>query len=318
MPSEPDEKPKFSFFNALTKSRKSVLEKLSGLFSGAATLDQTQIDELHDALILSDIGFDMSETIIDQVKRSHKKSKLSGNEVMDVLRDELIQTLVKCESSFDLTAYSAPAIILMVGVNGVGKTTTCAKIARHLQSQNHSVMLAACDTYRAAAIEQLQTWGTRLDIPVIAQATGSDPAAVAHDALHAASARNCSVLLIDTAGRQQTRDDLMRQLNKIQRVIGKIRPDAPHETLITIDAGTGQNAISQVREFNRHTSISGICISKLDGTAKGGIIVALTREFALPITFVGLGERLGDIVPFSATDFVDSLLGVKYDQSREN
>ena len=309
MPPDSNAKPKKTFFKALQKSRKSVVGKLSSLFAGSAPFDQAQIDELHDALILSDIGIDVSEAIIARVKVSLKKSKLSADQVLDVLKAELIDTLTPNQTTFDVTQHPAPAVILMVGVNGVGKTTTCAKIALFLQRQGHSVMLAACDTYRAAAVEQLQTWGTRLDIPVIAQATGSDPAAVAHDALHAARARQCTALLIDTAGRQQTRDDLMRQLNKIQRVISNIQPGAPHETLITIDAGTGQNAIAQVREFNRHTPISGICLSKLDGTAKGGIVVALSSEFALPIAFVGLGESVDDIAPFNAGDYVDSLFG---------
>lgn len=305
---------KLTFFKALAKSRNSVLEKLSNLLSGSSAFDQAELDDLHDALILSDVGFHMSESIIDKVTKSLKRSKLSGQQVMDVLRTELLSALTTSEMSFDLTRHGTPAVILMVGVNGVGKTTTCAKIAHFLEHQGHSVMLAACDTYRAAAIEQLQTWGLRLNIPVIAQATGADPAAVAHDALHAATARRCSALVIDTAGRQQTRDDLMRQLNKIKRVIGKIEPSAPHETLITIDAGTGQNAISQVREFNRHSPITGICISKLDGTAKGGIVVALAREFALPIAFVGLGESLDDIAPFKATDYVASLIGANHGQ----
>ena len=312
MPPDSNAKPKKTFFKALQKSRKSVLGKLSSLFTGSASFDQAQVDDLHDALILSDIGIDVSEAIIERVKMSLKRSKLSADQVLDVLKAELIDTITPNQTTFDVAQHPAPAVILMVGVNGVGKTTTCAKIAHFLQHQGHSVMLAACDTYRAAAVEQLQTWGTRLDIPVIAQATGSDPAAVAHDALHAARARQCTALLIDTAGRQQTRDDLMRQLNKIQRVISNIQPSAPNETLITIDAGTGQNAIAQVREFNKHTPISGICLSKLDGTAKGGIVIALSSEFALPIAFVGLGESIDDIAPFNAGDYVDSLFGTNH------
>ncbi len=308
-PAVSDSNPKFRFFRALAKSRKSVFEKLTSLIAGRDSIDPAEIDDLHDALILSDIGFEMSESIMQAVTHSMKKSRISGQQVVDVLRDELLNALKKGESAFSLDHHPTPAVILMVGVNGVGKTTTCAKIAGFLKSQGHSVMLAACDTYRAAAIEQLQSWGDRLDMPVIAQSAGADPAAVAHDAMHAANARQISALLIDTAGRQQTRDDLMRQLNKIHRVVRKIEPTAPHETLITIDAGTGQNAIAQVREFNQHSPLSGICVTKLDGTAKGGIAVALAHEFALPIAFVGLGEGLDDIAPFSASDYVASLLG---------
>ncbi len=311
-------KSKFKFFNALAKSRSSVFDKLTSLFSGSSRVDPEKIEELEDVLILSDIGYDMSTSIVDSVSATLKKSGLSTEQVFDVLQAELLKTMKICEVGFDLSRHPTPTVILMVGVNGVGKTTSCAKIAALMQQQGHSVMLAACDTFRAAAVEQLQTWGQRLNIPVIAQSTGADPAAVAHDAMHAATARQCSALLIDTAGRQQTRDDLMRQLNKIYRVIGKIEPSAPHETLITIDAGTGQNAISQVREFNQHTPISGICVSKLDGTAKGGIVVALAHEFSLPIAFIGLGEGINDIALFNADDYVASLLGTVPDQHPVN
>ena len=240
-----------------------------------------------------------------------KRSNISGAQVANLVRRKLIQILEPAETNFNLEKHTPPVIIMMVGVNGVGKTTTSAKIAWYLQQQGHSVMLAACDTFRPAAIEQLQTWGERLNIPVIAQSAGADPAAVAHDALHAATARDMSILLIDTGGRQQTRDDLMRQLGKIRRVVSKIEPSAPHETLITIDAGTGQNAISQVEQFHKHSTLSGICVSKLDGTAKGGIVVALTQQFALPLPFIGVGEGIGDIAPFKAVDYVNSLLGLE-------
>lgn len=306
-----DSQSRFKFFSALTKSRKSVFASLSNLFTDSTPIDNHEIDELHEALILSDVGHDVSEEIIDRVTTLLKRSKLSGKEVLDVLYEELVSILSTAETEFSLAHHSSPTVILMVGVNGVGKTTTCAKIANLFKNQGLSVMLAACDTYRAAAIEQIQTWGQRLDIPVIAQSVGSDPAAVAHDAMHAAIARQSSVLLVDTAGRQQTRDDLMRQLNKIQRVINRIEPSAPHETLITIDAGTGQNAINQVQKFNQHTPISGICVGKLDGTAKGGILVALTSQFSLPIAFVGLGENVEDLSPFKADDYVTSLIGVE-------
>ena len=201
-----------------------------------------------------------------------------------------------------------PHVILMVGVNGVGKTTTTAKIANAYQTHGHSAMMAACDTFRAAAVEQLQSWGQRTTVPVIAQRTGADPAAVAHDAMHAAMAKQASILMLDTAGRQHSRDDLMRQVEKIRRVVSKIDSSAPHETFITIDATTGQNAIAQVESFNKHSPLSGICITKLDGTAKGGIVIALAKQFKLPIVYVGTGEQVDDLHEFSAQDFIDSLL----------
>ncbi len=310
--SRSDSRQKSTFFRALAKSRNAVFGKLTQLISRTSSFDQAEIDELHDTLILSDIGYDMSATIIDHVTASLRKSKMSGRQVIEVLREELVSTLQTNQSSFNLERHPVPAVVLMVGVNGVGKTTTCAKLAAYLQHRNHTVMLAACDTYRAAAIEQLQSWGQHLNIRVVAQSSGADPAAVAHDAMHAATASQCSVLLIDTAGRQQTRKDLLMQLSKIHRVIGRIDPSAPHEILITIDAGTGQNAIAQVREFSRHVPVSGICIAKLDGTAKGGIAVALSHEFALPITFIGLGEGIDDLSPFEAEDYVASLLGTQW------
>ena len=300
---------KSGFFNVLAKTRNSITSKISSFFSKTSTINQAEVEQLHDTLILSDIGFEVSQNIIDSVQAAMKRSKISGQQVIELVPRELVQILLSAESELNLERNSPPTVIMMVGVNGVGKTTTTAKIAKYLQQQQHSVMLAACDTYRPAAIEQLQTWGSRLKIPVIAQSAGTDPAAVAHDAMHAASARKNSVLIVDTGGRQQTRDDLMRQLGKIRRVIGKIETSAPHHTLITIDAGTGQNALSQVEIFHQHTPISGICVTKLDGTAKGGIVVALSQRFDLPIHFVGLGEGINDLSAFRAQDYVTSLLG---------
>ena len=298
------------FFGALGKTRKSISDKLSGLFSGSSGFDQAKLDELHDTLILSDIGIQASQSIIDAVSSASKRTGPSDQQVFELVQSELQRILARAELENGLDQHPRPVVVMMVGVNGVGKTTTCAKIARYYQKLGHSIMFAACDTYRPAAIEQLLTWGERLEVPVIAQDTGADPAAVAHDALHAAISRNCSIILVDTAGRQQSRDDLMRQLGKIRRVMAKIDPSAPHETLITIDAGTGQNAMSQVEQFNQHSPLSGLCVTKLDGTAKGGIVVALTQQFALPIRFVGLGEGIDDIATFRADDYVRSMLSL--------
>lgn len=306
-----DSKRNISFFEVLSKTRKSLTNRLTSIFSGSQPIDENGLDDLQDALILSDIGFEASEKIIESVRLSVKRSAVSGEQLASLVCKEVEKLLSVAEKKMEIERHSPPVVILMVGVNGVGKTTTCAKIANYYMQEGHSVMLAACDTFRPAAIEQLQTWGERLTVPVIAQSAGADPAAVAHDALHAAIGRKCSILLADTGGRQQTRDDLMRQLGKIRRVIGKIEPTAPHETLITIDAGTGQNAISQVENFHRHATLSGICISKLDGTAKGGIVVSLTQKFSLPIPFIGLGEGIDDIASFDARNFADSLIGTE-------
>ncbi len=302
---------KSGFFKVLSKTRKSLTDRIAGVFSRSTAINESEIEELEDALILSDIGIEASERIVESVRRSMKRAALSGQQAADLVWQELVDILTAAEKDLDLQRHSPPVAIMMVGVNGVGKTTTTAKIAHHYQQQGHSVMLAACDTFRPAAIEQLQTWGERLQMPVIAQSAGADPAAVAHDALHAAVARKCSILLADTGGRQQTREDLMRQLGKIRRVLARIEPAAPHETLITIDAGTGQNAASQVEHFHQHAALTGICVTKLDGTAKGGIIVALTQSFALPIPFVGMGEGIEDLAPFNAREYARSLLGLE-------
>ncbi len=309
-----DSKRKISFFEVLSKTRKSLTSRLASIFSSSQPIDENELDDLQDALILSDIGIEESERIIESVRLSVKRSTVSGEQLASLVCKEVENLLGAAEQKLEIERHLPPVVIMMVGVNGVGKTTTCAKIANYYKQMGHSVMLAACDTFRPAAIEQLQTWGERLTVPVIAQSAGADPAAVAHDALHAAIGRKCSILLADTGGRQQTRDDLMRQLGKIRRVMGKIEPTAPHETLITIDAGTGQNAISQVEHFHRHATLSGICVSKLDGTAKGGIVVSLTQKFSLPIPFIGLGEGIDDITSFNARNYADSLIGTENSQ----
>ena len=297
-------------FGVLKRTRNSIKSRLSGLFS--TQINEEEIEDLHDSLIMSDIGVEVSEELIKTIRTQAKRSTVSGAELGHILQRELAAVLKNAEWDFDLSQYPTPVVMLMVGVNGVGKTTTSAKIAHYLKQNGQSVMLAACDTFRPAAIEQLQAWGQRLDVPVIAhQRAGADPAAVAHDAYHSAAAKKISVLIVDTGGRQQTRDDLMRQLGKIRRVLNKIEETAPHVTLITIDAGTGQNALSQVEQFNRHTPLSGICVTKLDGTAKGGITVALTQKHSIPICFIGVGEKIEDLAVFRADEYASSLLGVK-------
>lgn len=307
-PTDSDHPSRLGFFAGLRKTRRSLATGLSQLFQGSAKIDPQQLDDLEDLLILSDIGVQASQLIIDRAKVQFRNQKGSKNDIAELIRDELLRILKDSETVFAPQTSDAPFVILMVGINGTGKTTTVAKLAHYFREQGLSTMLAACDTYRAAAAEQLQTWGERLQVPVIASTATTDPAAIAHDSLISARANKTSVLIIDTAGRQHSRDDLMRQVNKISRVLEKLEPGAPHQTLITIDATTGQNAISQVEQFSKHVPLTGICVAKLDGTAKGGMIVALAEKFALPISFVGFGERPQDIAPFNRVDYINSLL----------
>lgn len=270
------------------------------LFGGGG--DAMALDELSDRLLMADVGVEASEQIIERLRRT-------DGDTAAALRAVLVEILAPCARELIIDDAAAPFVILMVGVNGSGKTTTTAKIAGKLSGER-DVVLAACDTFRAAAIEQLQTWGAQLDVPVIAQAHGADAAAVAHDAYNAARARGADVLLIDTAGRQHTHEDLMAQLQKIKRVLGKAgaEKNPPHEILLTLDAGNGYNALSQVEHFKQAVGVDGLCITKLDGTAKGGVVVALAQRFGLPIRFVCGGQTVGDIGAFSAEEFVDALL----------
>ena len=299
---------RMGIFAGLRKTRQSFIGKLSELFSGSAKVDLQQLDELEDLLILSDIGVQASQSIIDKAKEQLRRQQGSKPEITEIIRVELLRILKNSEIIIEPQPTDLPFVILMVGINGTGKTTTVAKLAHYFREQGLSVMLAACDTYRAAAAEQLQSWGERLQVPVIASTATTDPAAIAHDSLISARASKTSVLIIDTAGRQHSRDDLMRQVNKVSRVVEKLEPSAPHQTLITIDATTGQNATSQVEQFSKHVPLTGICVAKLDGTAKGGMIIALANEFSLPVSFVGFGEHPQDIAPFNHVEYVDSLL----------
>lgn len=269
------------------------------------TLDAQAADALQDELLRADVGVDASERIIARLRR--------GGAARDSLRDSLRQCIAEilapCECKWSTQAERRPFVVLMVGVNGVGKTTTLAKIAARLKGEGRSVMFAACDTFRAAAIEQLQSWGRRLDVAVIAREHGADAAAVAHDAYSAATARGAEVLLIDTAGRQHTHGDLMEQLGKIKRVLAKSHAALPDETLLTVDAGNGYNALSQAAHFHQAVGLTGFCIAKLDGGAKGGAVVALAEQYGLPIRFVGVGEGDADLRAFNAAEFAAALVG---------
>lgn len=300
----------------LDKTRTSLLSKIGDVFKGTFDLEDELFEELEEVLMTCDIGVKASLGLVDNLRERVEREKIKDAAgVIKGLRTEIADLLSNGEQAWaladensDLQPEQQPYVILMVGVNGVGKTTTTAKIAYKLKQQGKSVMLAAADTFRAAAVEQLQSWGERLDIPVIAQQHGADAAAVAHDSVTSALARNIDVLLIDTAGRLHTQTDLMEQLQKVTRVLKKINPDYPHEVIQILDAGTGQNALVQLEHFQKAVGVSSICLTKLDGSAKGGVAIALTQQYKLPIRFIGIGESFDDLQPFNAQSFANALI----------
>lgn len=293
----------------LAPSRKGILSKISDVFKGTFDLDDELFDELEETLMTCDIGVSASLALVDSLRDRVAREKIQDERgVLLGLRREVTELLQEAEQ--DWPKHPSPTVILVVGVNGVGKTTTTAKIAHNFKQHGLSVVLAAADTFRAAAVEQLQEWGQRLEIPVISQGPGADAAAVAHDALNSARARNADVLLIDTAGRLHTQTDLMEQLQKVLRVLKKIDPDTPHEVLQVLDAGTGQNALSQLEHFQKAVNVTGLCLTKLDGSAKGGVALSLTEKYHLPIRFIGVGESVNDLRPFKAKQFADALIAV--------
>jgi fused signal recognition particle receptor len=301
-----------SLEQGLAPTRDGLMNKISSVFKGSFNLDDELFDDLEDTLISSDIGIEASLKLVDQLRGRVKSDKIrDANGVMAGLRSEVSEMLKVAEQPWNID--KQPYVIIMVGVNGVGKTTTTAKIAHYLRQQGKTVMLAAADTFRAAAVEQLQEWGQRLDITVITQGHGADAAAVAHDALTSAKAREVDVLIIDTAGRLHTQSDLMEQLKKINRVLQKIQPNTPHEVIQVLDAGTGQNALSQLQHFQKAVGVSSLCLTKLDGSAKGGVAIALTEKYQLPIRFIGVGESFADLKVFSATEFANALVPASAD-----
>jgi len=281
---------------------------LSTLFTRNPVLDDAFLDELETCLITGDVGVTAATDLVEDLRRRVGKREFAdAGALLDALRDELVRRLKPVELPLDVQGRQ-PFVILMVGVNGVGKTTTIGKLASRFRNEGRSVVLAAGDTFRAAAVEQLQSWGARHAVPVIAQGSGADAASVIFDALQAARSRGTDVMIADTAGRLHTQSGLMDELAKIRRVLGKLDATAPHEVLLVIDGTTGQNAIHQVRQFREAIGVTGLVVTKLDGTAKGGVVFALAREFGLPIRFVGLGEGAGDLRVFDAAAFVDGLL----------
>jgi fused signal recognition particle receptor len=293
------------FLNALTKTGL----KINDFFKTEQKIDDQLLEKLEDRLILADVGIDTTEEIIKELSDSFKNTKLvDWNTLYKTLQNILMQKLFSAQKDLEIDDKESPFIILVVGVNGVGKTTTIGKIAKYYSQKGKSIMLAAGDTYRAAAVEQLKDWGKVNNIPVVSQGEGSDSASVIFDAIESAKSNNIDILLADTAGRLHTKNYLMEELKKIKRVINKIDHLAPHEVLLVIDAGTGQNAINQMKEFHSSVAVTGLVLTKLDGTAKGGIIFSLIKKFNVPIRFVGLGENLDDLEPFDSELYVQALL----------
>ena len=291
----------------LGRTSDNLVEGLGNLFLGRKEIDTDLLEELESQLLMADVGVDATVAIIDNLTQRVSRKELTSTDALQrALREELLAILKPCEQPLDM-AGNKPYVILMVGVNGVGKTTTIGKLAKRFQAEGKSVMLAAGDTFRAAAVEQLQVWGERNQVPVIAQHTGADSASVLFDALQAAQSRGTDVLIADTAGRLHNKDNLMEELKKVVRVMGKLDDSAPHEVMLVLDAGTGQNALAQADNFRQAVGVTGISLTKLDGTAKGGVIFAIARKLGLPIRFIGVGEQAQDLRPFLAEDFIEAL-----------
>ncbi|WP_323775279.1 signal recognition particle-docking protein FtsY [Alcanivorax sp.] len=292
----------------MSKTRKGLGKGLADLLVGAKEIDDEIFEEIETQLLVADVGVEATDVIVqaltDQVSR---EELVDADALYESLQNELRKLLVPVDQPMQIDGSKKPYVILMVGVNGVGKTTTIGKLACRFKAEGKSVMLAAGDTFRAAAVEQLQVWGERNDIPVVAQHTGADSASVVYDAVQAAQSRGADILIADTAGRLHTRGNLMEELTKVTRVMKKLIPDAPHEVLLVLDAGTGQNAINQAEQFRDAAGVTGLALTKLDGTAKGGILFALAKRTGLPIRFIGVGERLEDLRPFHAEEFVQAL-----------
>ena len=299
--------------NSLWKTRQGFTESISALLLGRKEIDRDFLDELEMILLTADVGLDATDKIISNLTQQLSRKELKDPEALiHSLKNQLKQLLEPVQSPLNITQPAdGPFVILMVGVNGVGKTTTIGKLAKKFQNEGKSVMLAAGDTFRAAAVEQLQTWGERNKVPVIAQKTGADSAAVIFDAIQSAKAKKIDVLIADTAGRLHTQSNLMEELRKVKRVMQKVDANAPHEVMLVLDAGTGQNAINQAKQFHEAMHLTGLTLTKLDGTAKGGVIFALAQQLGIPVRFIGVGEAIDDLRPFNANDFAEAL----FDQS---
>lgn len=311
-PSEAPEQRKQRLFerirSGLSRTKASLTTQIGELFGSSQSIDEDLLEELETLLLMADVGVEATTAIIGRLNEAVEKNELKDPAALQqALKRELSVLLQPVQQPLNLVSGQGTQVILVVGVNGVGKTTTIGKLAKRLQAEGKSVMLAAGDTFRAAAVEQLQVWGERNQVPVVAQHTGADSASVIFDALQSAQAKGIDVLIADTAGRLQNKDNLMNELSKVVRVMKKLDPQAPHEVMLVLDAGTGQNAISQAKQFREAVGVTGITLTKLDGTAKGGIIFAIAKQFELPIRFIGVGEQIDDLRPFSADEFVQAL-----------
>lgn len=307
-------KKKETLDTGLEKSKTSMVDKLTRAVAGKSKVDDAILDDLEDILVTSDVGVDTTLKIIKRIEERVARDKYVGtSELKSILRDEVAALLAENGTtdgeSFTLPADAHPYVIMVVGVNGVGKTTTIGKLAYQFKQQGKHIVLGAADTFRAAAIEQLEIWGERVGVPVVKQQMGSDPASVAFDTLQSAVAQDADVVIIDTAGRLHNQVSLMNELSKIKRVMAKVVPDAPHEVLLVLDGSTGQNAFEQAKQFTAATDVSALAITKLDGTAKGGVVIGISDQFKVPVKYIGLGEKIEDLQVFRKREFVDSIFG---------
>lgn len=300
----------------LEKSKENMFSKLSRAVAGKSTVDVEVLDELEEILVTSDVGVQTTVKIIERIEERVARDKyMSTSELNEILREEIAALLAEQEeevpTEFSVPADKRPYVVMVVGVNGVGKTTTIGKLAAQFKKKGLKVVLGAADTFRAAAVDQLTIWSERVDVPIVKQPMGSDPASVAYDTLQNAVAQNADVVLIDTAGRLHNKVNLMNELSKIKRVMKKVMPDAPHEVLLVLDASTGQNAIEQARQFTAATEVSALALTKLDGTAKGGVVIGVSEQFKIPVKYIGVGEGVDDLQVFNKYEFVDSFFGGK-------
>jgi fused signal recognition particle receptor len=309
-------KEKESLDEGLQKTKENFFSKVTKAIAGKSTVDEEVLDSLEEALITADVGLDTTVQIIERIEQRVARDKYVGTgDLNKILQDEIEATLVDAPSAnsyaFDSELPTSPYVILVVGVNGVGKTTTIGKLAYNFKKAGKSVLLGAADTFRAAAVDQLTIWSERTGVPIVKQAMGSDPAAVAFDTVQSAIARGTDVVLIDTAGRLHNKAYLMDELSKIRRSVQKVIPGAPHEVLLVLDGSTGQNALEQAKQFTAATDVSALAITKLDGTAKGGVVLAIANQFKIPVKFIGVGEKMEDLLVFDKHEFVDSLFSLK-------
>ncbi len=298
----------------LSKTKESLFGKIARAIAGKSTIDDDVLDNLEEVLVTSDVGVATTLKIINRVKKRVERDKyVTTNELNNILRDEIASMIIENQSpvtdDFEVPANQKPYVILVVGVNGVGKTTTIGKLAYQFKKAGNKVYLGAADTFRAAAVEQLDIWGERVGVPVIKQKMGADPASVAFDTLNSAVANNADVVIVDTAGRLHNKVNLMNELTKIKNVMKKVVPDAPHEVLLVLDGSTGQNAFEQAKQFTKATEVNALAVTKLDGTAKGGVVIGISDQFQVPVKYIGLGEGMEDLQIFRRREFVDSLFG---------